>query len=81
MSVVAALVGLGMLGISIYAMVITNGAIMYEIDYFQTVKGIGGSMFAVLIMSFYGGIAGGVIMTIAALLRKRRLRKPEYKTA
>jgi hypothetical protein len=49
----------------------------YEIDYFQIVKGIGGSIFAVLIMSFYGGIAGVVIMTLAALLRKRRLRKHE----
>ncbi len=44
-----------MFGMAIYAVVITRGGILNEINYFEIAKSIGGSIFAVLLMSFYGG--------------------------
>jgi hypothetical protein len=81
MSVIAALIGLAMLGMAIYASVVTRGGILNEISYFEIAKGICGSIFAVLLMSFYGGIAGGIIMTLAAFVRKRRGTNADSKTA
>lgn len=81
MSVIVVLIGLVMLGMAINAVVITRGGILNEFNYFEIAKVIGGSIFAVLLMSLYGGIAGGIIMTLAAHIRKRRGRKEDSKAA
>lgn len=81
MSAIVALVGMGMLGMAVYAMVVTNGACLNEISYLQIAKGIGGSIFAVLLTSFYCGVAGGIIMTLAAIMRKHRHRSLESEKA
>jgi hypothetical protein len=81
MFAIVAVMGLVTLGVAIYLAVVTKGEILNAVSYFQIAKGIGGSIFAVLLMSFYGGIAGGIIMTIAALIRKRRNRNVGSKVA
>lgn len=75
MSAIAALVGLGMVFIAIVAVIQTSGEILRTANYLEIAKGIGGSVFAVILMSFYGGVAGSIIMAIAAVLRKQRNRR------
>ena len=53
----------------------TNGELLRTANYLEIAKGIGGSVFAVILMSFYGGVAGSFIMAIAAVLRKQRNRR------
>ena len=68
------------LGMAKYA-VSTRGGILNEIGDFLIARGIGGTIFAFFLMTFYGGIAGGIIMTLAAFIRKRRGRNADSKTA
>ncbi|MCU0712281.1 MAG: hypothetical protein MUC43_09485 [Pirellula sp.] len=75
------MIGLVTLGMAIYLAVVTRGEILNEFSYFQIAKGIGGSILAILLMSFYGGIAGGIVMMLAALVRKRRSRRAGSKVA
>jgi hypothetical protein len=81
MSVIVVLVGLGMLGLTIYAVVVSNGAFLNYINYLQIARSIGGSVFVVLLMSFHGGVAGAIIMSLAAIIRKRRCLNTDSKTA
>ena len=81
MSVIVALIGLVLLGMAIYAVVLTRGGILNAISYFEIAKGVGVSIFAVLLISFYGGIAGGVIVMLAAFVRKRRGSNVDSKPA
>lgn len=81
MSVIVGVMGLVTLGVAICLAVVTKGEILNAVSFFQIAKGIGGSIFAILLMSFYGGIAGGIIMTIAALIRKPRNRNAGSKKA
>ena len=75
MSLIAALIGIGMVCIAIVAIIQTNGELLRTANYLEIAKGIGGSVFAVILMSFYGGVAGSFIMAIAAVLRKQRNRR------
>lgn len=72
MSVIVAAIGGVLLSMAIYAVVVTRGGILNAISYLELAKRIAVSIFAVLLMSFYGGIAGGAIMLLAAFVRKGR---------
>lgn len=75
MSVICLLVFLLVFGRMIYVIALTGGEALNEVSYWKIARGIGGSIVGILLMSFYGGIAGGLIMMLAALIRKRRFRE------
>jgi hypothetical protein len=56
----------------IYLTIVTEGRVLQRMTLFETVKGLGGGIFGVLLASFYGGVAGAVIMTLATLVRRRK---------
>lgn len=75
-SAIAAVIGVLMLVGFIYGAIITKGEILSLNSLIEVALGIGMSLLGVLLMSFYGGVAGSIIMTLAAIVRKRRTPKP-----
>lgn len=81
MVVIAALfvlAGLGILAGAVYFVIRTKGAILERVDYLEIAKGIGGSLFMLVLSTVYlcslGGLAGGTIMATAAVFQKLRRR-------
>ena len=75
-SAIAIIVGLGLFFVAVNAIIQTNGAILERVSWLETIKGIGGAFFSILLMSFYGGIAGSILMALASVIRKNRNQKP-----
>ncbi len=75
MSAIVAIIGLAMLTLALQAIIETQGEALYQFRLYRIVQGIVVLLFAILLMSFYGGIGGSIIMTLAAFLRKQRLQR------
>ena len=58
----------------IYMTVVTEGRVLQRMTLLETVTGLAGGIFGVLLASFYGGVAGAVIMTLATVVRRRKFR-------
>lgn len=63
-----------MVGMLVFGTIVSNGEILRSISPLEIAEGIGGSIFAVVLTSFYGGVAGAIVMAIASVIRKTRHR-------
>ena len=75
-SAIVILFGTVIFFVAVNAIIQTNGAILERVSWLETIKGIGGAFFSILLMSFYGGIAGSILMALASVIRKNRNQKP-----
>jgi len=79
MLTIIGMLGVGLVGISVCTTEVNNGSLLEKLSYFGIAILIGQSIFPVLIMSFFGGIAGGLVMSLAAIVRKLRLPRRSAK--
>lgn len=76
MSMIAGTLLLAFVCVAIYMMVVSNGRFAEKLTLWEVVRSLAGGLFAIALMSFYGGVAGAMVMSLAAVFRKGRTAKP-----
>ena len=72
MTALMALIAVFAVGMFAYMTVTTNGDFLNIVPWLEVLKFVGGSTVMIVLMSVFGGIAGALVMALAAVFRKLR---------